>query len=518
MAWTLPIVEELLHRGHHVNFITTDAGAERVVGVEVEAMSYAARTPEVITAASDAAAYEPIAARRSSAPTASIGPATPQFTGYRPDLLLHDAAVGARADRLADRWGVPTVRLFRTFTEDESDRPDEASRVSRILRELTEPGGPAVRIGAVRVLRDPSPALPDRSSSPVDDPTLVLMPREFQPSDDRYAFVGPCLDSRTHEETWHPAEPRRPLLLVAPGQLPGPRHTEFLRTCVSAVAGLPWQVVITVTGDADLTGLRPLPPNVEIHREGLSTPAALRYADAIVAPSGMRTVLEALYFGVPLVAVPMRPDQHAGAYRVAALRLGRTVHPQRMSASVLRDAATKVMGNAGIHARAAHMRLRVRAAGGTAGAVNRIESHLEGRDRGGRRNGGHGGGWGGHGGAHAAPPRAAPQVHALAWLWPLSVRLIVARDDALQAFARLVHLGKREDLPPRRTRTCPIGVRAQHLDAGRGHRVGVTTLGSTPEAQLCAPPGIVRLVAALRLHHHRHRRPHGLTDAVVAAV
>src|SRR5690606_29387417 len=102
VAWMLPIVEELLHRGHRVSFVTTGPSAERVIAVEAESVTYPARHPTPVTASSDAAAYEP---ERPTclAPTASIGAAA-RAAERRPDLLLYDAAVSTLARRLARRW------------------------------------------------------------------------------------------------------------------------------------------------------------------------------------------------------------------------------------------------------------------------------------------------------------------------------------------------------------------------------------------------------------------------------
>lgn len=381
----LPIVEELLHRGHRVSFVTTGASTERVIAVEAEATTGAARFPAAVTAASDAAAYAPTPPP-SAVPTASIGTAARRLTDGPPDLLLYDAAVSTLARRLARRWELMAVRVCRSAVEEERGRgADRAARMSRILREIETPGGPPVRTGAVHVVAETEGAGPHGRLRTVEDPTLVLVPRAFQRSgdrfDDRYSFVGPCLDSRAHEETWYPPTPDRPVLLLAPGGLPAGRHVEFLRTCLAAVADQPWHVVITAAGDTDLTELRPLPPDVEIHREGPSAPAVLRYASAVVAPWGTRTAMESLYFGAPLVAVPGAARDQAVADRVEELGLGRTVPAGRMSAAGLRRATAEVMTDAGIRARVRRMRAHARAAGGTVGATNCIERYLDCRGR-----------------------------------------------------------------------------------------------------------------------------------------
>ncbi|GAP55121.1 uncharacterized UDP-glucosyltransferase YjiC [Arthrobacter sp. Hiyo6] len=99
--------------------------------------------------------------------------------------------------------------------------------------------------------------------------------------------------------------------------------------------------------------------------------------------AGMNSTMEALYFGVPLVAFPQQPEQEATARRIEELGLGRRLETADLTAASLLQTVSEVSGNAEIRKNVASMSGNVRSAGGAAAAANAIESHVQGlRERG----------------------------------------------------------------------------------------------------------------------------------------
>lgn len=138
----------------------------------------------------------------------------------------------------------------------------------------------------------------------------------------------------------------RPRLLVSHSTVPGPGGGT-LRPVLAAVAGL----------DADVVVLRapegPLPANVR-PVGGVPLPALLPRADAIVHHSGAGTVLAALAFGMPQLAIPGPGDRRHNGELVARRGAGLTGAP-------VRSTITRLLADDGLRSAAAEVRAEIAA-------------------------------------------------------------------------------------------------------------------------------------------------------------
>ena len=109
--------------------------------------------------------------------------------------------------------------------------------------------------------------------------------------------------------------------------------------------------------------VRPHVPQLEV----------LEHTSVFVTHGGMNSVMEAIYYGVPMVVVPQQPEQAMTAARVAELGLGVALEARQVSADALRDAVTTVSGDPGYRSRVAHMQQSARDAGGFLRAADAIQ-------------------------------------------------------------------------------------------------------------------------------------------------
>lgn len=208
------------------------------------------------------------------------------------------------------------------------------------------------------------------------DGGIVMIPRSFQYDGERFgpqfSFVGPCL--RPAYGRWQQAGGGAPVLLVSLGSI-NTDHLDFYRACIAAFADLQWHVVMAIGERLDRAALGPLPLNVEVHGT-VDQLAVLERATVFVTHAGMGSVMEALYHGVPMVAIPRLPEQVANANRVVELGLGRLLTPGSVTPAGLREA---VLGLATDQATARRIRdasAEVRRGGGARAAADAIEGHL----------------------------------------------------------------------------------------------------------------------------------------------
>lgn len=110
-------------------------------------------------------------------------------------------------------------------------------------------------------------------------------------------------------------------------------------------------------GGVDPSVLGPLPPTVQV-QPWFPQLAVLRQAGAFITHAGMNPTMEALYYGVPMLALPQMPE------------------PRAVTADTLRSALADVTSDPTIRANVARMQAEVRAAGGVEAGVRAIEDHL----------------------------------------------------------------------------------------------------------------------------------------------
>lgn len=373
----LPVVAELVARGHRVTCFSTEEFADRVRATGAELRLYdpplsSDPPPDVIDA--DECAKAPLKLLASS--TAVLPAIEAAFADGPPDAIAYDTTLWLTGRLLAARWGRPSVQLSPTFISNEhfnlSERHEEfAGRVDR--------GHPAIVEFGRRLTALVSELPADRQGGLFDghsEFTIAFVPREFQFAGDTFGdhhvFVGPT--TTPDADGWQPPADGRPVLLVSLGTTVN-NQPGFFRSCVDAFASLPWHTVIALGKRVAPAELGPLPANVEA-LPWVPLPAVLAHASVFLCQAGMGSILESLGAGVPMVVVPHHPEQHVNAARLTSLGLAEVVGRSTASAEVLRRAAVRVLGDDAMRSRVEAMKAHVRAGGGAVRAADAIESRL----------------------------------------------------------------------------------------------------------------------------------------------
>jgi MGT family glycosyltransferase len=209
-----------------------------------------------------------------------------------------------------------------------------------------------------------------------DEPlNIVSIPRAFQPEgntfDARFVFVGPSIVPRA-ETTDFPLERlgKQPVLYISLGTAFN-NWLEFFQMCLTAFGGQPWQVVMSIGTKIDRSALGSIPDNfiVDTYVPQL---AVLEHTDVFLTHGGMNSVMEALYYGVPVVAIPQMPEQAVTAKHVAQLGLGVALEKTAVTESTLQSAVANVANDPQFREKAQHMQEVVRSTGGYQQAADAI--------------------------------------------------------------------------------------------------------------------------------------------------
>ncbi|MCE6998177.1 glycosyl transferase [Saccharothrix sp. S26] len=319
---TLPLVEELVRRGHRVSYATGPATADGAARAGATPVVLPSELPPDLDARGEFTADQLAVTLNHFLDDAAVSfpVLAAHFEQDRPDAVCYDS-VTFTGRMLANLLDVPEVALVPTFAENERFSatqvylpPDFDHQHPELVAAI---GRMAEFASGFTFLDDPNLMF-----GHVAPTNVVFVPKSFQPAadtfDDRFHFVGPSLGTWQQAERWSPASDS-PVLLVSLGTVFNSRP-DFYRTCVAAFGDGPWEVVMSI-GDLDPALLGPLPANVSAHAR-VPQVAVLRHASVFVSHAGMNSVMESLHHGVPLVTVPQIPEQRAIAARAAELGVG----------------------------------------------------------------------------------------------------------------------------------------------------------------------------------------------------
>ncbi|MDV6260421.1 macrolide family glycosyltransferase [Rhodococcoides yunnanense] len=365
---SLAVVAELVRRGHRVTYAVGDSLRHMVEPAGVEVVPFESMLPDGEASWPD----DPASAMQVFLDEAirSFPVLTAFYDDDQPDLFLYDIG-GMTAPVLGVRYGVTAVQLSPTYVAWDGYAEDLGDGMASIRE---SPTGVAYRDTYATWLREN-----DIDADPWEWITypahcLSLIPRVMQPHADRVAesvqFVGPCLDPvRLSERSW--TAPEAPILYISLGTGYNERP-EFYRLCIEAFGNTDWHVVISIGRRVDPARLGVVPANVEVH-EHVPQLAVLDAATVFITHAGMGGCTEALWFGVPTVAVPQAVDQFGNAAMLAELGVGVHLDFEKVTAAMLAEAVAEARE---FGARATELGAEIRAHGGVEQAADAVEAFL----------------------------------------------------------------------------------------------------------------------------------------------
>jgi MGT family glycosyltransferase len=371
---TLPIVAELVRRGHSVWYHTSPAYAEEIAAAGATVFLY----PGGDQPLPDPPIPATLVAGLARTAVAVLPTVLDDLRGARPDLIVHDSACpwGAVAARELE---VPAASSFTTFAFNRQVPSPTAGSWNLLAAAALRPG--TLR-GFVRARRELSRRyhpgrLPLLDLGNIRQPlNLVYTSRQFQLGagefDGSYQFVGPSIGARPGDPSFPLDRLRDPVLYASLGTVFN-AQPHLLRSFATALAPLAGSVVVS-TGHTDPAALGLLPGNV-VARRSVPQLDVLARAALFVTHGGMNSVNEAMYAGVPMLVVPQGADQPLVASRVVELGAGLSLRTDEVDETVVRALARRLLGESRFPAAAGTLRAAQRQAGGYRRAADELERY-----------------------------------------------------------------------------------------------------------------------------------------------
>ncbi|MBA2286039.1 MAG: glycosyl transferase family 1 [Ktedonobacteraceae bacterium] len=378
---TLPLVAELVHRGEHVIYYSSEAFRPAIeqAGATFRGVDAFFNERTYVDENLVRFGYTLIRA------TQDIIPAIlSDVTADKPDYILYDSlCVWGKC--IAQILRVPAIASVTTLARPHSllhsevlaSLPAAMPEATRSLfegrRELTK--FLAITKQLHETYHIPRPQLADVYNNLAElnivysTKQLQIYPNSF---DERFKFVGPSIGIRSETPPFPFDElGDEPVIYISLGTVFNDKG-DFYRLCLEAFADLNSRVVMSVGNKIDMSHLGAIPRNF-IVEPFVPQLQLLQCAALFITHGGMNSVSEGLWAGVPLLMIPQAADQHFIAQHVQRLGAGKMLRNTKVNAQHLRQVAEEIMAEPTFQQASANIGASFRQAGGPALAVDEIE-------------------------------------------------------------------------------------------------------------------------------------------------
>jgi MGT family glycosyltransferase len=304
-----------------------------------------------------------------------------EVQAIKPDYIIHDSLC-LWGKYVAQITGIPAICSCTTFAITPRLTRSIPSNVLREVCMHVAARKEKARIYAIatQLSQKYTVLTPDKFDvlTNVESLNIVYTSKEFQPFahllNDSFRLVGASIYERPEAPSfpfeW--LEEDKALIYISLGTAFN-MQPEFYRHCCEAFANTNVQVVMAIGRRISAEQLGKIPDNILV-RGTVPQLALLQRAALFITHAGMNSASEALYYGVPMIAVPLTGDQPWVARRIEQVGAGKVLQRWKVSASRLRRMAEVMIANPAYAQASARMGETLRQAGGYQRAADEVQA------------------------------------------------------------------------------------------------------------------------------------------------
>jgi MGT family glycosyltransferase len=207
---------------------------------------------------------------------------------------------------------------------------------------------------------------------------IVYTTREFNgdngTEEPEYLFAGPSIDR--HQEAAdvdYKEIGDRTLIYISLGSL-NTDNIDFYNLCISAFRDTGYFVCMSTGNKCDVSELIEIPSNFMV-KSYFPQLEVLKRADVFITHAGFNSVNEALYLGVPMLALPQVNDQHMVAKRLVSMHLGMVESMKELSSEILKSRTEALLLNRQIKENCIQISQKMRETGDLEQVVKEMERY-----------------------------------------------------------------------------------------------------------------------------------------------
>jgi MGT family glycosyltransferase len=320
---TIPVVAELVIRGHQVWYYSFQEFQEKIVDAGAVFIACDPYLPQLSQKELDRKVGKDFTALIEMAAETTITldeKVCTELRDIQPDCIVSDS-ICLWGKLFAKKLNIPYICSTTTFAFNQHTAKLMKQSFIEIWRMIR--GMPRIN-KKIQLLKEHGYEVESFVSMIQNDnetDTIVYTSKEFQPLadtfSDRYAFVGPSI--RKSLPVKHNKEEGN-LVYISLGTVLN-QQQDFYQNCVKAFANTDYEIVMSVGEKTEISSLGRIPENFTV-KHTVDQIAVLQSADVFITHCGMNSVNEGLYFGVPMVLFPQHGEQRTVAGRVAELGAG----------------------------------------------------------------------------------------------------------------------------------------------------------------------------------------------------
>ncbi|RKD31132.1 macrolide family glycosyltransferase [Lacrimispora algidixylanolytica] len=267
--------------------------------------------------------------------------------GHDYDCLIYEMLF-LPGKSLADELGIPSFRLFSTFSLNERvlkyfgqtggwymtcifRYPKLCSLISKKLQKKFH-----LRYNSIeKEMVDNAPPL----NFTYTIKEFQIYSNDFNPIS--YKYIGTALKDRETETSFQFPKLRFPLIYISLGTLLN-TSTTFFKKCIQAFKDKPVTVIISIGTIVKAEKLGIIPDNIFIY-PFVPQLEILKRTSLFITHGGMNSVNESIYYGVPMLVIPVGNDQPAVAKQIETLHMGKSISKKHLKPEFLANSAMNLL-------------------------------------------------------------------------------------------------------------------------------------------------------------------------------
>ena len=294
----------------------------------------------------------------------------------KPDAIMHDFA-GIAGTMAADVLNVPNIMIYTSYPSNESYSVAESFE--------GVPADHPLRIAAAQIAQGYAEKYGCRIMTVKEifdgqgDLNLVMMQKRLVPNNETFGdtvvFTGVQIGKRTAFGSWKAPDNGKPLLYSSLGTAFN-NWPEYYPILFDAVRDLDINVFAAL-GAIDPASLHDIPENVEV---GQMVPQLdiLSQASVFITHAGMGGTGEAIYYGVPMIAIPQMDEQAITARQIERTGLGVAfLDKNSITSESLKEAIVKLLKDESYHKTAEEFSEDMKSLGGSKASADAVMKFLQ---------------------------------------------------------------------------------------------------------------------------------------------